>query len=85
MEDNTESDSEPDIDEIIVETNNVYFYGEITKTKALKLNVALKKLEVKHLLKGIEFDIEPPPIRLHINSEGGDCVGGFSQQILLRL
>lgn len=68
-----------DIDEIMVQNNHLYFYGEITKTKALQVNVALRKLEYKHLLKGLELGIEPPPpIMLHINSEGGDCIAGFS-------
>jgi ATP-dependent Clp protease, protease subunit len=57
------------------EDNKIYFYEEVTRESILNLNQqideatkSMKILQIRHNLS------EPPPIELHICSEGGDAM-----------
>lgn len=72
---NTEETEEPEeIDDtyLHVERNNIYFYSDIHSDSILKLRTELKKLIDSHLIFSVLYDCEPLPIKLHINSVGGE-------------
>ena len=71
-EEEKEEDEEETI-EIKVENNDVYLYTDINNEVALSFNIEIKKLEKKLLILSIEYGIDPPEIKLHINSDGG-CI-----------
>ena len=68
-----EKEEEEEITEIKVENNDVYLYTDINNEIALNFNIEIKKLEKKLLIFSIEYGIDPPEIKLHINSDGG-CI-----------
>ena len=57
---------------LYVEKNNIYFYSEIHSDSILKLRIEMKKLIDKHLIFSVLYECEPLPIKLHINSVGGE-------------
>jgi ATP-dependent Clp protease, protease subunit len=80
---NEDTDDEDDEDEgtvnklLEVRNNNIYFYDSINNQSTLNLNIALNKLIETHLIFAIQNDCEPIPIKLHLNSPGGEIVGAF--------
>ena len=79
---NQEEEEEEDLDtsEELMEVidNHIYFYNEVNNNTAFKLNLALHKLIKKHKLMSIQYDSEYIPIKLHINSVGGEVSAAFS-------
>jgi ATP-dependent Clp protease protease subunit len=61
----------------VTDNNNIYIYDEITTLSALQLNISLNKLIKQHLIFAVKNDCDPIPIKLHINSPGGEVVGAF--------
>jgi len=77
-EDTDDEDEESESPKLLeVMNNNIYFYDMITNQSTLNLNMALKKLIDDHLIFSIKNDCEPIPIKLHLNSQGGEIVGAF--------
>ena len=77
-EDTDDEDVEDESPKLLeVMNNNIYFYDTITNQSTLNLNMALKKLIDDHLIFSIKNDCEPIPIKLHLNSQGGEIVGAF--------
>jgi ATP-dependent Clp protease protease subunit len=83
---NEDTDDEEDVDDgsavdemslIRVMNNHIYFYDTITNLSSLKLNMTLKKLIEESLIHSIKNDCDPVPIKLHMNSPGGEIVGAF--------
>lgn len=74
-DDEEEDYKEPDIK---VLNNNIYFYCEVSKESILELNYHLEDLSNKLLITSIQNGIDPIPIKLHIQSEGGEVFAAFS-------
>jgi len=62
---------------IKVENNNVYFYGSIDSNSCKELVEVLLSLDNSSKMFSINFGIDPPPINLHIQSEGGSLMNAF--------
>jgi ATP-dependent Clp endopeptidase proteolytic subunit ClpP len=58
--------------------NRVYFYSGVTRPKILKLNKHIFNLNANMIKTMTPYDIEPPPIYLHINSYGGSVFAGLA-------
>lgn len=57
--------------------NNIYFYGPITSESCRELDDALISLDKNSKIFSTNFGISPPPINLHIQSEGGSLMNTF--------
>ncbi len=64
--------------EIRIVGGHIYFYTSVTQENCMKLNEALKDLEIKLLTQGIESGEPPYPIKLHIHSFGGSVFAGIT-------
>jgi len=75
-----ESDVEDDIGEGNVKriNNDIYFYSDVTTQSILTLNSLIKNIEIDSQILGIRLQIDPPPIRLHICSDGGEVFAALS-------
>jgi ATP-dependent protease ClpP protease subunit len=60
-----------------VSDNNIYFYGPITKESCQELDEALIQLDKNSKIFSSNFGIDPLPINLHIQSEGGSLMNTF--------
>jgi len=71
---NTLNDGERQPDElgILQESNNeLFFYGPMNQRSCFELKRLLSDLNIKMLTLHHQYKIEPPPIHLHIQSQGG--------------
>ena len=66
----------PDENSYIVD-NNIYFTDDITMDTINKLNKQMRSLQTKLITMSNSLNIEPPPIRLHITSNGGSVFAAF--------
>jgi len=64
-------------DNSYITDNNIYFNDDITMETINKLNKQLRSLETKLITMGSNLNIDPPPIRLHITSNGGSVFAAF--------
>jgi len=62
---------------IRVFNNNIFFYGPITDQTCRELNDILITLDNNSKTFSTNFAISPPPINLHIQSEGGSLMNSF--------
>lgn len=81
----TQTDNKPmrmdeDDDSSSVETtgSRIFFYSEVSKDSVLSLNKQLRCLSTKLLDISQQYEINVPPIRLHINSPGGSLLDCFA-------
>ena len=51
--------------------NNIYFYGPVNQQSSFQLKKLLEKSNSQSQSLSIQYNIDPPPIHLHIQSEGG--------------
>ena len=58
--------------------NKIYFYSQIGDKEVLELNKLIKRLDKEMQVIGLTFNIPPPPIELHIQSEGGSLFAGIA-------
>lgn len=57
---------------IIQDVNNdIYFYAPVTQRSCFELKNKLMDLDAKSKIFQVQYKIDPPPIHLHIQSEGG--------------
>ena len=57
---------------IIQDTNNeIYFYGPVSQRSCFELKNKLNSLDTKSTIFHLQYKIDPPPIHLHIQSQGG--------------
>ncbi len=57
---------------IIHDVNNkIYFYGPVSQHSSYELKKKIEAADTQSQLISQQYDIEPPPIHLHIQSEGG--------------
>jgi len=62
-----------------ITSNELYFYSDVTPETSFIINKSLSDLSRQLLITQITFDLpEPPPIRLYINSDGGEVFGALS-------
>ena len=58
--------------------NKVYFYCPVGDKEVLELNKLIRRLDKEMQVIGLTFNIPPPPIELHIQSEGGSAFAGIA-------
>jgi len=63
---------------ISVHENKIYYYAGVNRDSASELNKKLGELESKSLTLSSNLDIEPPTLKVFINSGGGSVVSGIS-------
>ena len=63
---------------IAVHENKIYYYAGVNRESAAELNKKIGELESKSLTLGHNLDIEPPTLKLLINSGGGSITAGIS-------
>ena len=72
---NTKSNEEK---HITVHENKIYYYAGVNRESAAELNKKIGELESKSLTLGNNLDIDPPTLKLLINSGGGSITAGIS-------
>ena len=72
------AEEEEEETEITVINNEIFFYCYIDKSSILKLRTEITKLSNKNKLLAINNSIPIPPIKLYINSEGGELASALS-------
>ena len=63
---------------ISVHENKIYYYAGVNRESASELNKKIGELESKCLTLGHNLDIDPPTLKLLINSGGGSITAGIS-------
>ena len=63
---------------ISVQDNKIYFYSGVNRNACSELNKKVSELEAKAITLSNTLSIEPPPVKLFINSGGGTIVSGIS-------
>ena len=63
---------------IAVHENKIYYYANVNRESAAELNKKIGELESKSLTLGHNLDIDPPTLKLLINSGGGSITAGIS-------
>ena len=63
---------------ISVHENKIYYYAGVNRDSASELNKKLGELESKSLTLGHNLDIDPPILKILINSGGGSITAGIS-------
>jgi ATP-dependent protease ClpP protease subunit len=63
---------------ISVRDNHIYFYGKVSTSNCLKLNLAIKDVERKLHITQIDLTADNLKIYLHINSFGGSVFAALS-------
>lgn len=58
--------------------NNIYFQDDITMESISSLNREMRMLQLKLIDMGTSYNIEPPPIRLHLTTYGGSILAALS-------
>ena len=58
--------------------NHIYFYASVTKSSILELNTEIKRITRNLQRMAADYNINPPPIYLHINSYGGSVFAAFA-------
>ena len=63
---------------ISIQDNKIYFYSGVNRNACSELNKKISELESKAITLSNSLTIEPPPIKLFINSGGGTIVSGIA-------
>ena len=74
----TKSASSSNEKHITVQDNKIYYYSNVNRGSCSELNKKIGELEGKYLGTAKSLGIEPPTIKLLINSGGGSVVSGIS-------
>jgi ATP-dependent Clp endopeptidase proteolytic subunit ClpP len=61
-----------------VEDNKIFFYCPVGTKEVLELNKVLSRLDTAMQIAALQLNIQPPPIELHIHSEGGSVFSGLA-------
>lgn len=77
--DDTESSNDKPKQISTINSNEIYFYNDVNTESCVLLNKSItdlgKQLQIVKITFGLE---EPPPIKLYINSDGGEVFGALS-------
>ena len=65
-------------DSVTVRDNHIYFYGKVSNSNCLKLNLALRDIEKKLNMVRMDLQVDNLKIYLHINSFGGSVFAALS-------
>ena len=57
--------------------NNIYFYGAVSSVSSFELKKKIEELDLQSQTIAMQFNVEPPPIHLHIQSFGGSLLHTF--------
>ena len=63
---------------ITVHENKIYYYSGVNRESAAELNKKIGEIESKSLTLGYNLDIDPPTLKILINSGGGSITAGIS-------
>jgi len=63
---------------ISVHENKIYYYANVNRESAVELNKKIGELESKSLTLANNLDIDPPTLKILINSGGGSITAGIS-------
>ena len=63
---------------ITVHENKIYYYSGVNRESAAELNKKIGEIESKSLTLGYNLDIDPPTLKILINSGGGSVTAGIS-------
>lgn len=70
---------QPNLPQSSINNNRIYFYGEVTKDSILVLNKQLDETARNLRVFQVNYDmVAPPPVRLYIQSDGGDLIAALS-------
>lgn len=72
-----ENNYEQDKTYITTDKNNIYFYGSVTSDSCRVLGNKLNELINSHRVFKNDYNIDAPPINLHIQSSGGSLINTF--------
>lgn len=75
---NEDDDMGPFGDEVSIDGNHIYFNSDVTKKSIFDLCQALNNVSLDNIITATQFNIEPIPIYLHINSNGGSVFAAFT-------
>jgi ATP-dependent Clp endopeptidase proteolytic subunit ClpP len=77
--DDVESSSDKPKQISTINSNEIYFYNDVNTESCVLLNKSITDLGKQLQIIKITFDLdEPPPIKLYINSDGGEVFGALS-------
>ena len=68
---------------IAVHENKIYYYAGVNRDSAAELNKKIGEIESKSLTLGYNLDIDPPTLKLLINSGGGSITAGISSMDMI--
>ena len=68
----------PEEKHIAVNENKIYYYANINRESVVELNKKVGEIESKSLTLAYNLDIDPPSIKILINSGGGSITAGIS-------
>ena len=63
---------------IAVHENKIYYYAGVSRESAAELNKKIGEIEAKSLTLGYNLDMDPPTLKILINSGGGSITAGIS-------
>ena len=63
---------------IAVHENKIYYYANVNRESAAELNKKIGEIESKSLTLANTLDIDPPTLKILINSGGGSITAGIS-------
>ena len=63
---------------IAVHENKIYYYANVNRDSAVELNKKIGEIESKSLTLANTLDIDPPTLKVLINSGGGSITAGIS-------
>ena len=70
---------------ISVHENKIYFYSGVNRNSVVELNKKIGEIESKSLTIASSLEVDPPPIKIYINSGGGSITSGIaSMDTILR-
>ncbi len=77
---NLDEDGDMDIfgNEVSIDGNHIYFNSDVTKKSIFDLCQAINSVALDNIVTATQFNIEPIPIYLHINSNGGSVFAAFT-------
>ncbi len=75
-----DEDDEMDLfgNEVTIDGNHIYFNSDVTKQSIFDLCQALNSVALDNLSLSTQYSVEPLPIYLHINSNGGSVFAAFT-------
>ena len=68
----------PEEKHIAVNENKIYYYAGVNRDSAVELNKKIGEIESKSLTLAYNLDIDPPTLKILINSGGGSITAGIS-------